>query len=606
MAAPIVGPWEPKFKGVELSIGTNLTASGEFRNRQVVYALRVDLKDPDVKLFTTPRHTNYLANSREVGGLTVSEFVKKYQVQAAINANFFSPPTYYLPAGTAMDIKGLSMSTGVVVSAQQTSVESATIAFDSNNVPNVIFTNWPAVARDGFYNAVTGDQPLVIGGVNVATTSDVEPRTAFGISEDKRYLFLLAVDGRQSSYSAGATFRELAAWMLLLGAHDAIAMDGGGSTTLVMQNSTGTAVRVNKPSSVADSGRERTIGSHLGIYAKPVPGFVHEIVAIPEDTYATISWRTLKPASSEVLFGPTTDLGQSSGVFTNLDSFHQVTLGSLHPSTEYFYEVISRVGEETHRSPLLRFMTTNYVTTNELISLTNSWRFTAEPQESSAWTREGFDDTVWGEGNGLLWIDRRMTWPSEVEPKGTELPGDPANDGGPHVTYYFRAPLTLHLMKASSSLVFRGRFDDGAAIYLNGELIYQVRMPEEPFTSSTVATGFPCEGDATCDEEFRFALESLQSALVGENTLAVEVHNYHGQSPDVTFGLAVYRVVAAERPRLEVSYSPSGVELRWNNPGMRLQSAANLPGDWSDVAGVTGTTVTIEPTSAARFFRLRR
>ena len=74
----------------------------------------MDLTDPDVRLLTTPRISNYAAGNRETGGLTVSHFLKTHHLQAAINANFFDPEDYYLPAGTPMDVYGLAVSEGVV------------------------------------------------------------------------------------------------------------------------------------------------------------------------------------------------------------------------------------------------------------------------------------------------------------------------------------------------------------------------------------------------------------------------------------------------------------------------------------------------------------
>src|SRR5262245_52396969 len=117
-ATPVVGSWVPIFKGVDHSVSTNIPSGGDFPNRQVVHALRVDLTDPDIRLLTTPRLSNYVAGVREIGGLTVSDFLRTNQLQAAINANFFDTTTYYLPAGTPMDVYGLEISEGVVVSPQ--------------------------------------------------------------------------------------------------------------------------------------------------------------------------------------------------------------------------------------------------------------------------------------------------------------------------------------------------------------------------------------------------------------------------------------------------------------------------------------------------------
>ena len=61
------------------------------------------------------------------------------------------------------------------------------------------------------------------------------PRTALGITKDKK-LLLVTVNGRQPGISVGVTLTELAEIMIDLGAVDAMNLDGGGSTTMVIRN----------------------------------------------------------------------------------------------------------------------------------------------------------------------------------------------------------------------------------------------------------------------------------------------------------------------------------------------------------------------------------
>lgn len=68
-----------------------------------------------------------------------------------------------------------------------------------------------------------------------------EPRTALGYNADK--LFLVVADGRQPKYSTGLTLYELASILLGLGATDAINLDGGSSSTFVVDGEV-----INKPS----------------------------------------------------------------------------------------------------------------------------------------------------------------------------------------------------------------------------------------------------------------------------------------------------------------------------------------------------------------------
>jgi len=64
----------------------------------------------------------------------------------------------------------------------------------------------------------------------------MHPRTAVGYSRDKRFLVMAVIDGRQPGYSRGVDLYELAAIMLEFGCYEALNLDGGGSSTLVICN----------------------------------------------------------------------------------------------------------------------------------------------------------------------------------------------------------------------------------------------------------------------------------------------------------------------------------------------------------------------------------
>jgi hypothetical protein len=85
------------------------------------------------------------------------------------------------------------------------------------------------------------------------------PRTMVGMDARGRVL-LVAVDGRQPRRSAGMTLPEAAALMRRLGAVEAINLDGGGSTTMVVRGRL-----ANRPS----DGRERKVGSAVLIAGEP-------------------------------------------------------------------------------------------------------------------------------------------------------------------------------------------------------------------------------------------------------------------------------------------------------------------------------------------------
>ena len=74
-------------------------------------------------------------------------------------------------------------------------------------------------------------------------SSEKHPRTAVGYTHDRRFLIMMVVDGRRPDYSRGVDLIELAELMLSFECYDAVNMDGGGSSTMVINNEV-----VNQPS----------------------------------------------------------------------------------------------------------------------------------------------------------------------------------------------------------------------------------------------------------------------------------------------------------------------------------------------------------------------
>ena len=108
-------------------------------------------------------------------------------------------------------------------------------------------------------------------GTSFCTTR--HPRTALGLSQDNKTLYLVVVDGR-TSLSVGMTCAELATLLKGLGAYHAANLDGGGSSAMYVA---GQGV-VNRPS----DGSERVVANHLAVFAPAtgsqgkLTGLIHE------------------------------------------------------------------------------------------------------------------------------------------------------------------------------------------------------------------------------------------------------------------------------------------------------------------------------------------
>lgn len=119
----------------------------------------------------------------------------------------------------------------------------------------------------GSLSTLVGGTPRVVhSGKNVAGSEEYlegtaedfsskrHPRTGVGFSRDSTTLYFITVDGRQQS-SVGMTLPEFADLMISLGVSEGLNLDGGGSTTMVVEGKV-----VNSPS---DAAGERPVGNCL-------------------------------------------------------------------------------------------------------------------------------------------------------------------------------------------------------------------------------------------------------------------------------------------------------------------------------------------------------
>jgi hypothetical protein len=126
---------------------------------------------------------------------------------------------------------------------------------------------WPDVL-----DAIGGSPVLVQGGAVVESAvngtdgfSRRNPRTAVGHRADGTVL-LVTVSGRGADGSVGMTLRELAALFVRLGASDALNLDGGGSTTMVIGG---------ELQNVPSDGLERAVSSALVLSGGAPPAGAH-------------------------------------------------------------------------------------------------------------------------------------------------------------------------------------------------------------------------------------------------------------------------------------------------------------------------------------------
>lgn len=112
----------------------------------------------------------------------------------------------------------------------------------------------PALVRDGKVNVVPETKSM-----DFITLR--HPRTAVGFTADGKTVYLVTVDGRQPKLSVGANLYELGNYMQGLGCAEAMNLDGGGSTTMVVNGKI-----VSSPSDL--KGARPVVESLLVVYNK--------------------------------------------------------------------------------------------------------------------------------------------------------------------------------------------------------------------------------------------------------------------------------------------------------------------------------------------------
>ncbi|MBQ9455150.1 MAG: phosphodiester glycosidase family protein [Thermoguttaceae bacterium] len=253
--------WTPVFQGVDY-------AHFEVTDPLLkVYVLRIDTQTPGISFVTTGRCENFKADEAETDRRTVPDFLMENDLEAAINANFYSPFNHQtLISRGPSDQKGLVISDGVLVSPPQ--IGFASFIQDQNDGLFYVRTFKPGDSLDGIRTAVSGNRILMEGGKRVDSPDRARhPRTAVGVSPDRKTVYFVVVDGRQAGFSIGATYNDLGAIFERLGAYEAVNLDGGGSTTMVIRDAEDQPKVLNRPVGLGPVNTLRHNGNSIGIHA---------------------------------------------------------------------------------------------------------------------------------------------------------------------------------------------------------------------------------------------------------------------------------------------------------------------------------------------------
>ena len=230
-----------------------------------IHVLQVDLADKTQDLAVA------VGDDPDAGGPAEAQLVQPWKLAAqahlvaAVNANAWgnlsAAPGTEAPeqftAGVPCDVLGWVVSEGAMRSPVDESVWSFWL--DPNGQGHIASVKESLPAR----MAIAGFSGLLREGkVLPKAGGPLHPRTALGLDAAGRRLTLVVVDGRQAGFSEGMSEYELAELLAGLGCQDALNLDGGGSSVMLMADPEGKLQIVNRPS---ESSGPRSVPVMIGV-----------------------------------------------------------------------------------------------------------------------------------------------------------------------------------------------------------------------------------------------------------------------------------------------------------------------------------------------------
>lgn len=210
------------------------------------HLLSIDLTDPTIKIVSQDDMTNQSYN-----GKTTHKFAKQSNAAVAINGTLF-----YYPKGKLSlkrGLLGLCIVNGKEYSKPKKSYAALLFVKDpkTNLYKAHIISNQEEPLPNNTEFAIGGFFTIIKDKQIIHRKTPIDSRTACGISNNGNTLHILCVEGEDLVHSPGLTFDQCAKILLDVGCETAMQLDGGGSTSLIINGKN--ALTYWKPRSVAHS-----------------------------------------------------------------------------------------------------------------------------------------------------------------------------------------------------------------------------------------------------------------------------------------------------------------------------------------------------------------
>ena len=198
--------------------------------------LRLDLQEPTLRLSLTPPSER---------GQPIDTMAMAREARAAFNASFFD---------RGFRVRGLTVSEGEAWPEPMAPQSSPLLACDARQRCSMQLEP-PHALPPGTHTAVAGTPWLVRAGQPRTEADDAgcanlcaqpHPRTAIGLDATRRHLLVLLAEGRRDD-RPGLSLAQAARLLHAHGATEALNLDGGGSSTLLLDGRLAMQRPANEP-----------------------------------------------------------------------------------------------------------------------------------------------------------------------------------------------------------------------------------------------------------------------------------------------------------------------------------------------------------------------
>ncbi len=209
----------------------------------VLHAVKIDLTNPKLKVVTTEADM-FRKKDMKVKRETTKSFAKRNNTILAVNAAFFRVKSYLFTSYAK--VLGLHISKGKILNPIDKKFDVAYFFNDGNVLLLNYEDSFEFIGNDKKYKiedikvAVGGHKIILKNGkhINKLNYKPEDSRTCIGLSKDKKILYILFIEAENKQKSRGVTYDQTYFFMKKLGASDALQLDGGGSSSLIIRKKT--------------------------------------------------------------------------------------------------------------------------------------------------------------------------------------------------------------------------------------------------------------------------------------------------------------------------------------------------------------------------------